>query len=40
MPVKEHNDNLDEKGIYRGIGPLIAWFRDPAGNIVSVLQAD
>jgi catechol 2,3-dioxygenase-like lactoylglutathione lyase family enzyme len=36
----EKNDNLDEKGIYRGIGPLIAWFRDPAGNIVSVLQAD
>jgi catechol 2,3-dioxygenase-like lactoylglutathione lyase family enzyme len=28
----------DEKGISRGAGPLIAWFRDPAGNILSVLQ--
>jgi predicted enzyme related to lactoylglutathione lyase len=28
----------DEKGIFRGEGPLIAWFRDPAGNIISVLQ--
>jgi catechol 2,3-dioxygenase-like lactoylglutathione lyase family enzyme len=28
----------DEKGIARGIGPYIAWFTDPAGNILSVLQ--
>jgi catechol 2,3-dioxygenase-like lactoylglutathione lyase family enzyme len=29
----------DEKGISRaGGGPLIAWFTDPAGNILSVLQ--
>jgi catechol 2,3-dioxygenase-like lactoylglutathione lyase family enzyme len=28
----------DEKGINRGGGPYIAWFRDPAGNILSVLQ--
>jgi catechol 2,3-dioxygenase-like lactoylglutathione lyase family enzyme len=28
----------DEKGIARGGGPHIAWFRDPAGNILSVLQ--
>ncbi|GAA3918638.1 VOC family protein [Chitinophaga oryziterrae] len=28
----------DEKGIFRGGGPLIAWFADPAGNILSVLQ--
>jgi catechol 2,3-dioxygenase-like lactoylglutathione lyase family enzyme len=28
----------DEKGIFRGGGPLIAWFTDPAGNILSVLQ--
>jgi catechol 2,3-dioxygenase-like lactoylglutathione lyase family enzyme len=27
----------DEKGIARGNGPDIAWFRDPAGNILSVL---
>ena len=32
----------DEKGILRGrarnLGPDIAWFKDPAGNILSVLQ--
>ncbi len=28
----------DEKGIHRGEGPLIAWFKDPAGNILSVLE--
>ncbi len=30
----------DDKGIARGQGPTIAWFRDPAGNILSVLEAD
>ena len=30
----------DEKGIVRGNGPTIAWFRDPAGNILSVLDAE
>ncbi|GAA3379076.1 VOC family protein [Streptomyces sannanensis] len=30
----------DEKGIARGQeGPAIAWFKDPAGNILSVLEA-
>jgi catechol 2,3-dioxygenase-like lactoylglutathione lyase family enzyme len=28
----------DEKGIFRAEGPYIAWFKDPAGNILSVLQ--
>ncbi len=28
----------DEKGVARGPGPPIAWFKDPAGNILSVLQ--
>ena len=28
----------DEKGIHRGEGPLIAWFTDPAGNVLSVIQ--
>ena len=28
----------DEKGIMRGNGPTIAWFKDPAGNILSVLD--
>lgn len=30
--------NQDERGIHRGDGPPIAWFKDPAGNILSVLQ--
>jgi catechol 2,3-dioxygenase-like lactoylglutathione lyase family enzyme len=30
----------DEKGIFRGQGPTIAWFRDPAGNILAVLEAE
>jgi catechol 2,3-dioxygenase-like lactoylglutathione lyase family enzyme len=39
----EHYENTtDEKGIFRGIvkaqGPDIAWFKDPAGNILSVLK--
>jgi catechol 2,3-dioxygenase-like lactoylglutathione lyase family enzyme len=29
----------DDKGISRGPGPTIAWFRDPAGNILSVVRA-
>jgi catechol 2,3-dioxygenase-like lactoylglutathione lyase family enzyme len=38
----EGNLKTDEKGVARGLsrnmGPDIAWFKDPAGNIVSVLQ--
>lgn len=30
--------NQDDNGIARGEGPLIAWFREPAGNVLSVLQ--
>lgn len=30
--------DADEKGIVRAGGPLIAWFTDPSGNILSVLQ--
>jgi catechol 2,3-dioxygenase-like lactoylglutathione lyase family enzyme len=28
----------DAKGIFREEGPYIAWFKDPAGNILAVLQ--
>lgn len=28
----------DEKGIARGQGPNIAWFKDPAGNIMAVME--
>src|ERR1700712_1872880 len=35
-----HNEwmDTDEKGILRGMGPTIAWFADPAGNIISVVE--
>ncbi|MGH8835609.1 MAG: VOC family protein [Actinomycetes bacterium] len=39
----EHYDypdmKTDEKGIMRGWGPAIAWFTDPAGNVLSVIEA-
>ena len=35
-----HYDWTDERGINRRGGPLIAWFTDPAGNVLSVLQDD
>ncbi len=28
----------DEKGIVRSGGPQIAWFKDPSGNVISVMQ--
>ena len=31
------NLKTDKKGIMRGNGPTIAWFKDPAGNILSVI---
>lgn len=41
--VFEHYEGMtDEKGVARGLssgrGPNIAWFKDPAGNILAVLQ--
>ena len=30
----------DKKGIMRGNGPTIAWFKDPAGNILSVIEQE
>ena len=30
----------DEKGVMRDNGPSIAWFTDPAGNILAILQTD
>ena len=36
----EHYEEMpqDEKGVMREGGPQIAWFKDPAGNTLSVLQ--
>ena len=28
----------DERGIFRGGGPYIGWVKDPAGNVLAVLQ--
>jgi catechol 2,3-dioxygenase-like lactoylglutathione lyase family enzyme len=36
----ERYDSVDDKGIFRAMGPPIAWFKDPAGNILSVIQLD
>jgi catechol 2,3-dioxygenase-like lactoylglutathione lyase family enzyme len=30
----------DERGIRRAEGPPIAWFKDPAGNVLSVIKLD
>jgi len=42
VKFEQYPDMTDEKGIARGIaakmGPDIAWFKDPAGNILSVLN--
>jgi catechol 2,3-dioxygenase-like lactoylglutathione lyase family enzyme len=34
----EPNFKTDERGVFHGGGPVIAWFKDPAGNILSVLE--
>jgi catechol 2,3-dioxygenase-like lactoylglutathione lyase family enzyme len=40
VPFESYEGDLktDERGIFRGGGPPIAWFRDPAGNILSVVE--
>ena len=41
VQFESYNDGdlvTDAKGISRGGGPNIAWFKDPAGNILSVLE--
>jgi catechol 2,3-dioxygenase-like lactoylglutathione lyase family enzyme len=34
----EKFDGVDDNGVFRRGGPPIAWFRDPAGNILSVIE--
>jgi predicted enzyme related to lactoylglutathione lyase len=39
VAIERYDDfDQDDKGILRGPGPMIAWFKDPAGNTLSVLQ--
>ena len=44
VTFEQYKDMTDDEGIARGIvaqrGPDIAWFKDPAGNILSVLQSE
>ena len=37
---KEGDLKTDAKGVHRDGGPKIAWFKDPAGNFLSVLETD
>lgn len=34
----EQYESTDDTGVQRGQGPPIAWFSDPAGNILSVIE--
>lgn len=39
--IYNHPDfSTDEKGVFHGGGPRIAWFKDPAGNILSIIEED
>ena len=38
VSFERYGDRADELGIHRGEGPPIAWFKDPAGNILSILE--
>jgi catechol 2,3-dioxygenase-like lactoylglutathione lyase family enzyme len=37
-PLRYDGFGQDERGVARDAGPPIAWFTDPAGNVLSVLQ--
>ncbi len=38
VSFERYHDDQDELGISRGEGPLIAWFKDPAGNVLSIIE--
>jgi catechol 2,3-dioxygenase-like lactoylglutathione lyase family enzyme len=41
VAIQRYEDfQTDDRGIYRGQGRSIAWFTDPAGNVLSVIQED
>ncbi|MFL5785983.1 MAG: VOC family protein, partial [Bacteriovoracaceae bacterium] len=35
-----HYEGADQLGIMHDDGPVIAWFKDPDGNFISVVQED
>ena len=38
ITFERYDDQHDELGVHRGDGPPIAWVRDPAGNILSIIE--
>ena len=40
VEFERYEGTTDEKGVMRDQGPPIAWFKDPAGNVLSVIQLD
>ena len=44
IKFEQYGGITDKKGVARGLshdrGPDIAWFKDPAGNVLSVLQTE
>ncbi|MGQ0607346.1 MAG: VOC family protein [Chloroflexota bacterium] len=42
VALEHYGDGLgqDERGVMRDQGPPIAWFKDPAGNILSVIETE
>ena len=41
VAIQRYEDfQTDDRGIHRGQGHSIAWFTDPAGNVLSVIQRD
>ena len=37
--VRGHPPETDDDFVFRGGGPLIAWFTDPGGNVLSIIEA-
>ncbi|GAB3827676.1 VOC family protein [Kribbella italica] len=38
VAFERYDAGQDELGVMRGEGPLIAWFKDPAGNVLAILE--
>ncbi|MEV6284434.1 VOC family protein [Kribbella sp. NPDC051770] len=38
VTFERYGDRHDELGVVRGDGPPIAWFKDPAGNVLSIVE--
>ncbi|GAB2558968.1 VOC family protein [Kribbella endophytica] len=38
VTFERYGDGQDELGVMRTEGPLIAWFKDPAGNVLSIIE--